>query len=363
MGRNAEENGIDRRMTRLLAGAIFILVVLSAVGGVLTVGDHLNAVSPVLGGAYYLAVLVVALVGVGYPLICISKRPVLCLYQLKQAAPGQRSRYITILSENLQSSGHLDEGSRERLHQAVGTDDFDAVAEIFKTTCMPLADEQIKRAAKRAFLTGAVAQGALVEALGMLCVSLDAVRGVVEACGFRPTRAGLARLYLRVMASALIAGGVEDMDLDELFGQALGSGAAGKASGFVLGTATDGLVSAYLVFRIGAITRDYLFAQTEPKRESLRRASFAEAATLMKESGFVEEMGRWARQGAADMAHSAGAAGAQVAKNAAQGLAQAAKNAAAQAGHHAQAAADGLASTARATADGLLRKTQASRRL
>ena len=80
----------------------------------------------------------------------------------------------------------------------------------------------------------------------MASISLDLVRAIVEVCGFRPTKAGLARLYTRVMASALIAGGVEDMDLEQVFSEALGSGAGAKASGLLLGGATDGLVGAYI---------------------------------------------------------------------------------------------------------------------
>lgn len=344
----------DKALTYLLAGALGVLVVLSALGGILTVGDHLNAASPILGGAFYLAITVVCAVGVAYPIVQISRRPVFGLYQLHEGGERAQARHREMLVSNIEATGAVDEATRARLDQALAAKDSHAIAELFCATCGPLVDAHITAAAKRAFFASAIARGALVEAVTMVSISLDLVRSVVETCGFRPTKAGLARLYARVMASALIAGGVEDMDLDQMFSEAMGSGMGAKASGMLLGSTTDGLVGAYLVFRIGAITRDYLFATERPKREELRRKSFAEAAQLMKESGFLAEVAQWVRDGAV---RAAGAAASSVAGVAANVASSAAGVAAAAAGGVAGAAAGaaGAAGNAMgATANGIV---------
>ena len=80
----------EKAMSRLLAGAIIVLVVLSALGGILTVGDHLMGASPVLGGIFYAAIAILLIVGIGYPVVQISKRPVFGLYQLEQGSERQR---------------------------------------------------------------------------------------------------------------------------------------------------------------------------------------------------------------------------------------------------------------------------------
>lgn len=354
MQRRNDIAGSEKAITYLLAGALGVLVVLSALGGILTVGDHLGAASPILGGVFYAAVAVVAVAGIGYPLVQISRRPVFGLYQLEEGSERQRTRHRELLAANIEASGELNQDERARLEQALSARDSKTVAELFCARCAPQVDAQITAAAKRAFFASAIARGALVEAVTMISISLDLVRSIVEACGFRPTKAGLARLYTRVMASALIAGGVEDMDLDQMFSEAMGSGMGAKASGMLLGGATDGLVGAYLVFRIGAITRDYLFATEVPQREELRRKSFAEAAQLMKESGFLAEVAQWVRDGAVRAASAGASAVAGVAMNVASSAAGAAAAAAGGVAGAAGAAAGAAGSAVGATASGIV---------
>lgn len=342
----------EKAMSRLLVGAIIVLVVLSALGGILTVGDHLMGASPVLGGIFYAAIAILLIVGIGYPVVQISKRPVFGLYQLEQGSERQRDRHCAMLADNMLATGQLTAEQQTLVANALVNHDSQTIASIFRTTCMPLVNDRIKTAAKRSFLASAIARGALVEALTMASISLDLVRAIVEVCGFRPTKAGLARLYTRVMASALIAGGVEDMDLEQVFSEALGSGAGAKASGLLLGGATDGLVGAYLVFRIGVITRDYLFAQTEPVREQMRRASFGEAAQLMKDSGFIAEVAQWVKAGVTDVAKSAADGVSDFAKATASGAAGLVRSAGAGITGAAQAAATGLAGGVRRIASG-----------
>ena len=343
----------EKAMSRLLVGAIIVLVVLSALGGILTVGDHLMGASPVLGGIFYAAIAILLIVGIGYPLVQISKRPVFGLYQLEQGSERQRDRHCAMLADNMLATGQLTAEQQALVTNALVSHDSQTIASIFRTTCMPLVNDRIKAAAKRSFLASAIARGALVEALTMASISLDLVRVIVEVCGFRPTKAGLARLYTRVMASALIAGGVEDMDLEQVFSEALGSGAGAKASGLLLGGATDGLVGAYLVFRIGVITRDYLFAQTEPVREQMRRASFGEAAQLMKDSGFIAEVAQWVKAGVTDVAKSAADGVSDFAKSAADGVSDFAKATASGAAGLVRSAGAGITSAAQAAATGL----------
>lgn len=360
MGTHMKEGRSEQALNRLLVGAVITLVVLSALGGILTVGDHLSAANPVLGGIFYAAIAAVVAIGIAYPLLEISKRPVFGLYMLEQGTQRQRDRRCAMLADNLEATGSLDEAQRDRLQAALAARDCATVADMFRAVCTPLVNDQIKQAAKRSFLASVIARGALVEALTTASISLDLVRSIVEACGFRPTKAGLARLYTRVMASALIAGGVEDMDLEQVFSEALGSGAGAKGAGLVLGGATDGLVSAYLVFRIGTITRDYLFAEKEPVREQVRRASFGEAMELMKTSGFMGEVAQWAKSGVTDVARSATASAAAAARSAADGAANIARTAALETAGAAKAVAHGASGAARSVASGLVGAAQSA---
>lgn len=125
----------------------------------------------------------------------------------------------------------------------------------------------------------------------MLTLGFDLVKSIVESCGFRPTNLVLFRLYLHVMAGALVAGGLEDMDLETLVAGALGNGSGGHLSGLLMASAAQGFVNAFLMFRIGCLTKRYLCAAEGPTTMAfLRKGSYADALALMRSSGFVGEV-------------------------------------------------------------------------
>jgi len=91
------------------------------------------------------------------------------------------------------------------------------------------------------------------------------------------------------MISALIIGGIEDSDLSDLFGQIMGGGAGARAGGIVLGATAEGLVSAFLVFRVGVLTKKWLTAADGPvSMRAIRRTSYREALGLMRTSEFMQ---------------------------------------------------------------------------
>ncbi len=96
--------------------------------------------------------------------------------------------------------------------------------------------------------------------------------------------------YLRVMASSLFAGGIEDADLEDMFEGVLG-GVGGHAGGLVFASAAQGFANAVLVFRVGVVTERYLCTTKKGiRQEELRKGSYAEALRRLRTSGFVQEV-------------------------------------------------------------------------
>jgi integrase len=101
-------------------------------------------------------------------------------------------------------------------------------------------------------------------------------------------------------------GGIEDSDLSELIGQLLGGGAGAHAGGLVIGAAAEGLVSAFLVFRVGIITKRWLTAEDGPAHmRSLRRTSYKEALASMREGNFAATVTETLKQTTASTANAA----------------------------------------------------------
>lgn len=281
----------SKTTTYIVVGCVAALLALTVLGSIMNVGDHLASAHPVLGGVFYLLIAALVVVGIIVPVAKVAQRPIFSLYQLRDEEGHAKRRRCRMLVDNLIANTNISDEEIAQLEGYLeqGDEADDLLIEFFNERCVPAIDAETKRAASTAFFVSAVAHSPLVTTVTMLSVCLDLVRGIVEICGFRPTNLGLARLYTRVMISALIIGGIEDSDLGDLLGQLMGGGAGARAGGIVIGATAEGLVSAFLVFRVGVITKRWLTAADGPARMSaIRRTSYREALAMMRSSDFMQ---------------------------------------------------------------------------
>ncbi len=132
------------------------------------------------------------------------------------------------------------------------------------------------------FLITAISQNSVYDMLGMASANFSLIKRITEICGFRPNNAQVFRLYIRVLSITLIAGNLEEMNLEELIPMAT-EGALGKALGIVAASATQGAVNALTTLRMASITKNYLLnADVSMTRKELRRKSYAEALGILK---------------------------------------------------------------------------------
>lgn len=89
----------------------------------------------------------------------------------------------------------------------------------------------------------------------MLSVNLHLIRTIVESCGYRPSGASLLGLYVRILKATFLAGGLEEMDLEELLPLVTGN-AAMKLPGLVFASAAQGTVNAFMTIRVGILTKN-----------------------------------------------------------------------------------------------------------
>lgn len=299
------ERAVGHRIGVVVLVCVSMLVFLALLGSVLSVGDRLADVHVALGALFYVLVAVLVAVGMVYPVASVIARPVFSLYRLRDGRGGARRGLCKRFADGLEVSAGLDADERAELRACLdaGEGAGEALAAFFEKRVVPLLDLETKKAAKRAFFATAVSQSPLVDAVTMLSLNFSLVRSIVARCGFRPSAVALARLYARIMASALVAGGLEDMDLDGLLSGVFGGATGARASGALVASAGQGMVNAFFTYRVGVMTTRYLCAQDGPADvAALRRESYGEALALMRSSGFVGEVVDAVRRKAAQVA-------------------------------------------------------------
>ena len=311
--------------TYLVIACVVAIVALATLGSIMNVGDHLMLAHPILGWVFYALIGALVVVGIIMPVLKVARKPIFSLYQLHDEKGHAKKQRCKLLVDNLVANGNLsdEEIVQVRSFLDMGDEADDLLIEFFKDHFIPAIDNETKRAATTAFFISAVSRSPLVSTVTMLSICLDLVRAIVETCGFRPTNLGLARLYSRVMVSALIIGGIEDSDLSDLLGQLMGGGAGARAGGIVLGATAEGVVSAFLVFRVGVLTKKWLTAEDGPARMSaIRRTSYREALSLMRTSGFMQTVTDSVKEAAGNVASNVGQSVANAARSKVQSMRQ-----------------------------------------
>ena len=270
--------------TIVLFISLIILVVMGLVSNALEIGERLGRVHYVLEILFYVLIAVVVLGGIVYPLVGVFFAPVFSLEKLHNADGTARRKWCKRLVDNLLENVELTPQEQEEVKGYLNLQDEtdDKLIEFFDRKIAPELNREIFDTARKIFIITAVSQNSVYDMLGMASANFSLIKRIVEICGFRPSNAQVFRIYVRVLSMTLLAGSLEDMDIEELIPMVT-EGALGKALGIVAASAAQGTVNALTTLRMAAITKNYLLnADVSMTRKELRKKSYAEAMNILK---------------------------------------------------------------------------------
>jgi hypothetical protein len=152
------------------------------------------------------------------------------------------------------------------------------------------ADEIVKAAGSRVFLTTAISQNGSLDAILVLGLQSRLVWDVAHVYSQRPGLRDMAYLYANVVGTAFVAGEIDDVDLSEriqpVLSSVLGSVASPvpglqTASTVFVNSVVSGSANAFLTLRVGLIAEDYCCALVRPSRKTLRNRAVSWAAPML----------------------------------------------------------------------------------
>ncbi|MCR5673341.1 MAG: DUF697 domain-containing protein [Lachnospiraceae bacterium] len=270
--------------TIILFISLAILVVMSLISSAIEIGDRLGEAHIALEIAFYVLIGVVVLGGIVYPLVGVFFAPIFSLDRLRNADGSSRRKWCRRLVNNLIENVELTPEEQEQVKGFLNDGDKtdDELIEFFDRKIAPQINHEIYDTAKKIFIVTAVSQNSVYDMLGMASANFSLIKRITEICGFRPSNAQVLRLYIRVLSITLLAGNLEEMNIEELIPLAT-EGALGKALGIVAASATQGAINALTTLRMAAITKNYLLnADVSQTRKELRKKSYAEAFAILK---------------------------------------------------------------------------------
>lgn len=264
--------------------SLIIVAAMSVASNAIEIGEKLGSVHIAVEISFYVLIAIVVLGGIVYPLVGVFFAPIFSLEKLHEADGKARQKWCRRLANNLLENVQLTEEEQEQVKGFLRLEDEtdDKLIEFFDRKITPELNREMYDTAKKIFIITAISQNSVYDMLGMASANFNLIKRITEICGFRPNNAQVFRLYIRVLSITLIAGNLEEMNIEELIPMAT-EGALGKALGIVAASATQGAVNALTTLRMAAIAKNYLLnADVSMTRKELRRKSYAEALSILK---------------------------------------------------------------------------------
>src|SRR5437667_6749649 len=174
------------------------------------------------------------------------------------------------------------------------------------------ADKVVRRTASTVFLSTALMQNGRLDGLVVLFTQIQMVNRVARIYVQRPSPRELIRLYANVAGTALIASGLESLDLSEMIAPlatsvvpAIKRGIPGLSgiSALLVRCISNGAANAFLTLRVGEVARRYCALTSRCPAELIRKSATAAAVQhlgrIVRENGALVVKKSWESTGRA----------------------------------------------------------------
>ena len=260
---------------------VFVLMLLSSV---LNVGERLRNISIYLEIVFYVFVVLLVFFGIINPIRIIVCSPSLAIATSLDKNDNRTYKIYKSVSKNIIKNNNLPAESVKLLTEYKEKEDLIINLQVvFEANIKKSLNKIIIHHAKTVLISTAICQSARFDMISVFSINLQMIKKLVLKCGYRPTMTNLSKLTVNVLTTALIAEGLENMNLDDILPQS-----AVNAIGEIplikplVSSLMQGVTNALMTMRIGCVTRRYLFSDGEVlTKESIRREALKESAKLL----------------------------------------------------------------------------------
>lgn len=271
----------------LAAIGFIILFLLMLLSSVLDVGERLRNVSKYLEYAFYGITVILVYALIFRPVHIIVFSPT---FSIQTTLDDEQTSYKNYrlykrVVKRLLDEPYLPDEEKQNLLATLNDKKLlqDNLNHAFNKYVKKEINRRIKKHAKTVMISTAISQNGRLDFFTIIVVNLKMIKELVQMCGFRPSYKNLSKLTINVFTTALIAEGLENLDINDVLPQStmntLGEIPLIKP---ILSSVTQGISNALLTLRIGIVTRKYLFTDAkEITKEKIRRDALLEAAKML----------------------------------------------------------------------------------
>jgi uncharacterized membrane protein YcjF (UPF0283 family) len=230
-----------------------------------------RAVNSVFGMGVMWALIFIYLILLGTPLVLWFRLP-------KRSLPPTSTEGIEYQQFLADFRKRLARNPRVSQLPLSSLEEIDTALQILDTH----ADDVVRSAAAAVFLSTAALQSGRLDTLVVFAAQSRLIWKVAHVYYQRPSVRDVVQLYANVASTALIAAGIEDVDVDVVVGTVFGSTVAAIPGMHLLASAVlSGSANAFLTLRVGMVAKEYCRSTTRIEKAGLRRTATLKAAKLL----------------------------------------------------------------------------------
>ena len=279
------KNSKTKYLWYAIAIGIIILFLLMLLSSVLGVGERLRNINRYLEYGFYAITVLLLYLLILRPEHIILFSPSFSIETTLDEPSRKNFRVYKKVASRLLEQDILPDEVKEEI-KAVRKD-YELLNQALNTALNKHVKKQmnkvIRKNAQTVMVSTAISQNGRLDLYTVVVVNLKMIKELVYMAGFRPNMKNLSKLTINVFTTALIAEGLENMDLNDL----IPNTTANMISEIpllkpIMSSVIQGVSNALLTLRIGIVTRKYLFSDAkEITKEEIRRGALLEAAGML----------------------------------------------------------------------------------
>lgn len=283
--KNSKKQGRSRFLWYAIAIGMIIIFLLMILSSVISVGERLNRVHIYLEYSFYVLVTLLIYLLILRPVHIILFSP---SFSVQTTLDGKSRKnyavYRKVAKRLIEQDNIPDEVKQELRDNMRNYEELNLILNrTFNKIVKKEMNKVIRKNAKTVMISTAISQNGRLDLYTVMVVNIKMIKELVEMCGFRPNMKNLSKLTINVFTTALIAEGLENMDLGDLLPTStmnvIGEIPLVKP---LISSSIQGVSNALLTLRIGIVTRKYLFSDAkEITKEEIRRGALLEAAGML----------------------------------------------------------------------------------
>lgn len=261
-----------------LAIGLLALIVFFFVSDIIAVGERLGKIHISLEISFYALSVILFYYFLAKPTFIILFAPSFPIGKVFDENTKEYDKTLKKIAKNLIKNDITTEEQTQRLIDIFESegDLKEELASIYSNCIKKDVNKIIVESSRNVMFMTALSQNSSIDMLSVLINSMNMIKKIVVRCGFRPSFPRLAKLYVNVFATCLVADGIEKIGLETIFNNIKG------AKGILVTNMGEGLANGFLMLRLGMIARNYIFSEGKSIiRENIRKSAILEATKIL----------------------------------------------------------------------------------